>query len=222
MLQQQIENEKTEILRAVDRAKEEGTYRSNRAAISSSERRPEVASSDTKRKRIKSREKEEELLLTPSSSNTKNKIENVNTYEEKGGSSFPKFQTEIEGQETPTQNWATTPIDISQRNKNHSRWDRREPDTPASRSLVDPRLVLYGATPLATPGLNAMDTPISHDMIKRMTPQQLKNYRIEQEMGERNKPLTDEDLDNMLPQEGYEIVLPPKGYVPLFSTQRNW
>lgn len=38
--------------------------------------------------------------------------------------------------------------------------------------------------------------------------------RIEREIAERNKPLSDEDLDAMLPSEGYEIVTPPASYKP--------
>ena len=29
----------------------------------------------------------------------------------------------------------------------------------------------------------------------------------------RNRPLTDEDLDNMFPKEGYKVLKPPDGYV---------
>ena len=29
----------------------------------------------------------------------------------------------------------------------------------------------------------------------------------------RNRPLTDEDLDNMFPKEGYKVLTPPDGYV---------
>lgn len=31
---------------------------------------------------------------------------------------------------------------------------------------------------------------------------------------ERNKPLSDEELNRILPQNGYEIISPPDGYVP--------
>jgi len=32
-------------------------------------------------------------------------------------------------------------------------------------------------------------------------------------MDERNIPLSDADLDKILPSQGYEIVKPPEGYV---------
>ena len=35
------------------------------------------------------------------------------------------------------------------------------------------------------------------------------------EMQKRNAPYTDEQLDQILPTEGYEIIQPPPGYKPL-------
>lgn len=42
--------------------------------------------------------------------------------------------------------------------------------------------------------------------------------RWEREIEERNRELTDEDLDAMLPSEGYKILEPPAGYVMLFHS----
>mmetsp|Transcript_9596 Transcript_9596/g.17940 ORF Transcript_9596/g.17940 Transcript_9596/m.17940 type:complete len:1093 (-) Transcript_9596:879-4157(-) len=46
--------------------------------------------------------------------------------------------------------------------------------------------------------------------------EQFQEYRLQREMYERNRPLTDEDLDAMLPgeAEGYKILAPPPGYKP--------
>lgn len=41
-----------------------------------------------------------------------------------------------------------------------------------------------------------------------MTPEQLQAWRWEREIDERNRPLTDEELDAMFP-EGYKVRLPP-------------
>ncbi|EPR61395.1 putative U2 small nuclear ribonucleoprotein family protein [Toxoplasma gondii RUB] len=60
---------------------------------------------------------------------------------------------------------------------------------------------MVGATPL-TPG-----TPIS-------TAEQLLQLRMQQEQDERTRYLTDEELDRLLPKEGYEIVPPPADYNP--------
>ena len=39
-----------------------------------------------------------------------------------------------------------------------------------------------------------------------MTPEQLQAYRWEQEIDYRNRPLSDEELDTMLPTEGYKVI----------------
>lgn len=40
-----------------------------------------------------------------------------------------------------------------------------------------------------------------------MTPEQLQAWRWEREIDERNRPLTDEELDAMFP-EGYKVCVP--------------
>lgn len=53
-----------------------------------------------------------------------------------------------------------------------------------------------------------------------MTPEQLQAYRWEREIDERNRPLTDEELDAMFPP-GYKILQPPAGYVPIRTPARK-
>lgn len=43
-----------------------------------------------------------------------------------------------------------------------------------------------------------------------MTPEQLQAYRWEREIDERNRPLTDEELEALFPP-GYKILQPPAG-----------
>ena len=38
-----------------------------------------------------------------------------------------------------------------------------------------------------------------------MTPEQIQAYRWEKEIDERNRPLTDDELDAMFPFEGYKV-----------------
>jgi len=49
-----------------------------------------------------------------------------------------------------------------------------------------------------------------------MTPEQLQAYRWEKEIDERNRPLSDDELDQMFPP-GYKPLPPPAGST-LFST----
>ena len=39
-----------------------------------------------------------------------------------------------------------------------------------------------------------------------MTPEQMQAYRWEKEIDERNRPLSDEELDAMFPFEGYKVT----------------
>ena len=38
-----------------------------------------------------------------------------------------------------------------------------------------------------------------------MTPEQMQAWRWEKELDERNRPLSDEELDTIFPQEGYKV-----------------
>ncbi len=84
-----------------------------------------------------------------------------------------------------------------------------------------------GMTPLMTPsqatpmGQKAMGmaTPSPAQMLQ-MTPEQLQAYRWEREIDDRNRPLSDEELDAMFPP-GYKILPPPAGYVPIRTPARK-
>jgi hypothetical protein len=47
-----------------------------------------------------------------------------------------------------------------------------------------------------------------------MTPEQLQAYRWEREIDERNRPLSDDELDAMFPP-GYKVLTPPAGKIAL-------
>jgi len=54
-----------------------------------------------------------------------------------------------------------------------------------------------------------------------LTPEQYNALRWEREVEERNRPLTDEELDAMLPSEGYKVLQPPASYVPIRTPARK-
>jgi hypothetical protein len=54
-----------------------------------------------------------------------------------------------------------------------------------------------------------------------MTPEQYNTMRWEREVEERNKALTDEELDAMLPGEGYKVLEAPASYVPIRTPARK-
>ncbi|CAJ0942594.1 unnamed protein product, partial [Mesorhabditis belari] len=112
-----------------------------------------------------------------------------------------------------------------------SRWDMtpaqtpqagsQTPSTAATPSRFTPQQPLGGMTPsMLTPGGStpvgnaamAMKTPAVPMM--PMTPD---HYRYQED---RNRIWTDEELDTLIP-DGYEILAPPQGYVPLRTPSRK-
>lgn len=101
--------------------------------------------------------------------------------------------------ETPTPGRFTdaTPFLGSGTPKNRTtNWDSKTPVgfTPGGMGDATPTTIGGGATP----------TPNQYGLVG-LTPEKLQIIRWEKELDERNKPLTDEMLDNMLPREGYIV-----------------
>lgn len=117
---------------------------------------------------------------------------------------------------TPKLSGLATPTPKRQR----SRWD----ETPATMGSVTP---LPGATPM-TPGVTplggvdlATPTPSSLNLRGAIPPEQYNLLRWEKDIEERNRPLTDEELDTIFPLEGYKILEPPASYVPIRTPARK-
>ncbi|CAK8530312.1 unnamed protein product [Lathyrus sativus] len=118
---------------------------------------------------------------------------------------------------TPKLSGMATPTPKRQR----SRWD----ETPATMGSATP---LPGATPAAayTPGVTPVGgvelaTPTPGALQGSFTPEQYNLLRWERDIEERNRPLTDEELDAMFPQEGYKVLDPPASYVPIRTPARK-
>ncbi|KAL5720028.1 Splicing factor 3B subunit 1 [Ranunculus cassubicifolius] len=121
---------------------------------------------------------------------------------------------------TPKIPGAVTPTPKRQR----SRWD----ETPATMDSVTPML---GATPMLgsyTPGPTpvggndlATPTPSSLAFNGAITPEQYNLMRWEKDIEDRNRPLSDEELDAMFPQEGYKILEAPASYQPIRTPTRK-
>lgn len=99
-----------------------------------------------------------------------------------------------------------------------SRWDQ----TPAppgveatpKRSRWDQAPSLEGATPIGQSGLA---TPMHPSQgVGAMVP-----TTFGTDISSRNAPLSDEELDLMLPSEGYKILDPPPGYAPIRTPARK-
>ncbi|ETB59139.1 hypothetical protein YYC_03404 [Plasmodium yoelii 17X] len=138
--------------------------------------------------------------------------------------------------ETPAPNkWGETPFilndgNIKNKKKKISRWDRTVENSTSNNNnnLGDGKMASSGMNQLKTPIISGnkynenmiINTPIlGTNIMTPITPYsgsvQNNDYikiKIKNEMDYRNRPLTDEDLDNLLPIDGYEIVKPPEEY----------
>ena len=105
--------------------------------------------------------------------------------------------------------------------KKRSRWD--ETPTPMSRQAIDNSLgsmdiiKMSESTPAATPVSSDMHTPFTGVM----TPEVIQRIRWEAEVDERNRYMTDEELDSMFPPSGYRKLDPPASYAPIRTPQRK-
>lgn len=90
-----------------------------------------------------------------------------------------------------------------------SRWD----ETPvAGNDAMTPRKGVQ-----MTPG-GSMAAEILNGAL---TPEMAQRMRWEREIEERNRPLSDEELDAMFPATGYKILDPPASYVPIRTPSRK-
>eukprot|EP00879_Flechtneria_rotunda_P007341 GHRR01007702.1.p1 GENE.GHRR01007702.1~~GHRR01007702.1.p1 ORF type:complete len:901 (+),score=370.22 GHRR01007702.1:192-2894(+) len=115
--------------------------------------------------------------------------------------------------------------------KKRSRWDETPAPGMAGTSFgATPAAALggqFGATPAFTPmGAAGLETPAGPGMVGMpggMTPDQWHADKAAREMYERNKPLSDEELDALLPgpEQGYKVLPPPAGYQPIFTPARK-
>ena len=134
-----------------------------------------------------------------------------------------------------TSGWAETPradrgVDLIQdtptpsASKRRSRWDETPAAggmTPATPSMMTPSMTPItpgGATPIG-PKAMAMATPTPGHLVP-MTPEQMQAFRWEKEIDERNRPMSDEELDSLFPP-GYKVLPPPAGYMPIRTPARK-
>lgn len=77
-----------------------------------------------------------------------------------------------------------------------SNWDSKTPIGMTPNTLHD-------ATPSTLGG--ATPTPNQYGLFNNLTPEKLQMLRWERELDERNRPMTDQELDDILPKKGYEV-----------------
>jgi len=123
-------------------------------------------------------------------------------------------------QATPQAGAATVDVTPGGTRK-RSRWD----ETPVAAAMgATPGTVQFGMTPGATPAYGAAmgATPaMNAAAMFGMTPEVQQQLRWEAEVDERNRPLSDADLDAMFPTTGYRVLDPPASYVPIMTPHRK-
>lgn len=144
------------------------------------------------------------------------------------------------GSETPRD----IKMDLSERaeetpgaSKRRSRWDLTPSQTPSETPMAGidatpthftPKIMQNGGmtpsmltpggtTPIGTPAMG-MKTPAVPFI--PMTPEQAAIYKWEKEVDDRNRPLSDEELDALMPP-GFKILAPPSGYAPIRTPTRK-
>ncbi|KAF2234478.1 ARM repeat-containing protein [Viridothelium virens] len=111
--------------------------------------------------------------------------------------------------------WDSAPAPDGEVNSKRSRWDSApapDGEVGSKRNRWDQAPTLGGATPAVNSGL---DTPIH--------PSQAVTTGFGTDISSRNAPLSDEELDQMLPgsAEGYNVLDPPPGYEPIRPAARR-
>ena len=107
--------------------------------------------------------------------------------------------------------------------KRRSRWDETPagatgaatPSTPMMTPMTP--ITPSGATPIGIKAM-AMATPSPGQLL--MTPEQMQAFRWEREIDERNRPISDDELDTLFPP-GYKVLPPPAGYQPIRTPARK-
>ena len=99
-----------------------------------------------------------------------------------------------------------------------SRWDETPDVLSGGLAGATPSGSAMGVTPSGSLALG-MQTPSSY--LGPMTPEMAQRMRWEAEIEERNRPISDEELDAIFPPAGYKIIDPPAGYVPIRTPQRK-
>lgn len=117
--------------------------------------------------------------------------------------------------ETP----AASEAQVTETKPKRSRWDQTpvpgvSEEQPKRRSRWDQAPSLTAATPVGNQGLA---TPVHPS--QAAAPVAVPGFGTD--ISNRNAPLSDEELDLMLPSEGYKVLEPPPGYAPIRTPARK-
>ncbi|EDQ88333.1 uncharacterized protein MONBRDRAFT_37521 [Monosiga brevicollis MX1] len=120
--------------------------------------------------------------------------------------------------ETPASSTASSVTATPTRKK--SRWDETPASTPTNSSMMAATPVNYGATPMGAAAMGMATPSLTAEQMSHMTPEQVHTYRVAKDIDERNRPMSDQELDTLLPPDGYKILDPPESYRPINTPSR--
>ncbi len=121
--------------------------------------------------------------------------------------------------------WDVTPVSTQ---IVRSRWDQTpdssvnsfETSSMSADDVSGKKKSRWDETPIMGLNINVASTPRG-DQFTVMTPEISMQLRWEAEIDERNRPLSDAELDAILPKDGYRILDPPPSYVPIHTPSRK-
>ncbi|KAJ2312928.1 hypothetical protein IWW54_001800 [Coemansia sp. RSA 2705] len=157
-----------------------------------------------------------------------NKAKEKEAEKRSSGSRWDQTPAHPAGAETPRKRsrWDQTPADVhgsGSETPRRSRWDQTPAHTATAetpkrtRSRWDETPAMVGlATPAATAA--GLATPSAAQLALAKEPQ---SAAAAAAMDARNQYQTDEDLDALLPSEGYAVMEPPSSYVPIRTPARK-
>ncbi|KAJ9456807.1 U2 snRNP component prp10 [Diplonema papillatum] len=134
------------------------------------------------------------------------------------------------GMTPATMKWDATPGGATPAPKK-TKWDDtpsmpgQDQSTPGSMAGSVPGMTTPAGYAGATPGGFMGATPagfqgLTPAMVASMTPEAYNQAKVEFETDERNRPLSDAELDELMPGEGYEILPFPEGYKPITPARK--
>ncbi|KAI8050903.1 armadillo-type protein [Syncephalis plumigaleata] len=191
--------------------------------------------------------KEKERMEAGSNGTSQDRVESTTTAAAPKKSEWDEDDDEIaanrRAQETRSR-WDETPRADGGEARKRSRWDETPrvglgvEDTPRSsrwdatpQMMVDatPKRSRWDETPVvnagglglgAAAGAGVMAT-LTSGSLAGVAPELAQQLRWERELDERNRPLSDEELNALLPSTGYKILEPPSSYVPIRTPARK-
>eukprot|EP00730_Choanoeca_flexa_P013720 TRINITY_DN5630_c0_g1_i1.p1 TRINITY_DN5630_c0_g1~~TRINITY_DN5630_c0_g1_i1.p1 ORF type:complete len:1239 (+),score=416.89 TRINITY_DN5630_c0_g1_i1:132-3848(+) len=211
MQDQQLESERKTLLMKAKKAAEEGTLIINPSEPSNTAKRP---ASDWDSASEVSDTGSSNWGATPARTDT-------------GGDTPSSSRWDAPTPSRKKSRWDETPkADSGAGGRKKSRWDATptmDPTAGGAMIASTPMAgagVNFGATPTGAQAMGAATPRLTAQQMAGMTPEQVHTYRVARELDERNRPQSDDELDQLIPVDGFKILAPPDGYNPIRTPSR--